>query len=326
MMKRRAFVAGMAAAMAAPALGKAQPASERTYRVGILSGPTAEGKQYLKTFRAALRDLGYIERGNLALDVREPDGDTVRTPALVDELIALKPDVLVAWESTAQVIRSKTQSIPIVLTGAIDPVRAGLAQSLRRPGLNVTGIRQFNDELPGKHLEIMRAILPRLVRVGQFVDTTASGCLLVQEQAREASQRLGFEFRPYYVGNGDEIQRAFSQVAKDRPDVLLPCPSVMLFNQRKLLFENAMRLRIPFTSFVVASVPEGVLFAYSTNRHEEFRRAASYVDKILKGARPADLPIEQPTKFELVINLKTARAFNLTIPPSLLLRADQVIE
>lgn len=340
-MKRRAFVAGMEAMVAAPLairllttiialLMAALPAEAQQpappHRVGILSGPTAEGKRYLETFRAAMRDLGYVEGVNLALDVREPDRDTARTAALVDELIALKPDALVAWESTAQVIRGKTTSIPIVLTGAIDPVRAGLAHSLRRPGMNVTGIKQFNDQLPGKHIEIMREILPRLARVGQFVDTTTSGCLLVQEQAREAARLFGVEFTPYYVANGEEIQRAFSQVAKDRPDVLLPCPSAMLFNHRKLLFDNAVRLRIPFTSFVVASVPEGVLFAYSTSRHEEFRRAASYVDKILRGAKPAELPIEQPMNFELVVNLKTARALNLTIPPAVLLRADRVID
>lgn len=172
----------------------------------------------------------------------------------------------------------------------------------------------------------MRAIVPRLARVGQFVDTTASGCLLVQEQAREAARQLGLDFTPYHVANEQEIQRAFGRVAKNRPDVLLPCPSAMLFNHRKVLFENAVRLRIPFTSFVVGNVPEGVLFAYSTSRHEEFRRAASYVDKILRGAKPAELPIEQPMNFQLVVNLKTARALNLTIPPSLLVRADQVIE
>lgn len=324
-MKRRAFVAGMTVLMLAPASGEPYQ-REAPHRVGILSGPTAEGKQYLKTFRAALRDLGYVEGTNLILDVRESDPDTARTAALVDELIALKPDALVAWESTAQIIRRRTQSVPIVLTGAIDPVRAGLARSLRRPGMNVTGIRQFNDELPGKHLEIMQMIVPRLARVGQVVDTTASGCALIHEQTRRAAEQLGLRFTPYYVSNGQEIQRAFSQMATDRPDVLLPCPSAMLFNHRSLLFENAVRLRIPFTSFVVANLPEGVLFAYSTDRHEEFRRVASYVDKILRGAKPEDLPIEQPMHFQLVINLKTARALGLTIPQSLLLRADQVIE
>jgi putative ABC transport system substrate-binding protein len=298
----------------------------KTYRVGHVTNVTGEQNAYLDTFRAALRDLGYVEGINLKLDLRAPDREMTQVPALVDELILLKPDVLVGWEAIAQVMRIKTSTIPIVLTGAVDPVRAGLAQSLRRPGMNVTGSAQLFDSLPGKHIATMREIHPRLSRVGQLVDVTASGCKAVEESSRQAAQSIGARFISYDVANRADLDRAFLEMQKERPDVLLPCPSFLLFNYRDVLFENALRLRIPLTSFVVANVPDGVLFAYATSLHETYRSAAIYIDKILKGAKPADLPIEQPTKFDLVVNLRTAKALGLTIPQSLLVRADRVIQ
>ncbi len=298
----------------------------KTYRVGIVRSPTGEEQAYFESFDAAMRELGYVQGSNLILDQRIIDHDLRRVPTLVDELIALKPDVLVGSGTVAQVMRAKTTSIPIVMTNAIDPVRVGLARSLRRPGMNVTGSAQLNDELTAKHIEIMREILPRLARVGQFVDTTASACQALEDTAQRAVLSVGAVYVPYYVTNRVEIERAFLRMGSDRVEVLLPCPSLVMFNHRDLLFDNAVRLRIPFTSFVVANVPPGVLFAYAASIHAMFRRAAFYVDKVLKGANPGDLPIEQPTKFELVINLKTARAFGITIPPSVLLRADRIIE
>jgi putative ABC transport system substrate-binding protein len=288
--------------------------------------PTTEDEPNTEAFLAALRDLGYVKGGNLIFDVRDVDRNLAGVAAAVDELIALKPDLLLGWESIAQLMRARTSSIPIVLTGAINPVKAGLAHSLRRPGMNVTGVAQLNDLLPAKHIELMREISPGLKRVGLFVDTTAPGCRLVEEGAREAARVSGVALTAYYVANRDDIQRAFSQMNRQRPGMLMPCPSAVLYNARDLLFDSAAQLGIPFTSFIVANVPAGVLFAYAASIHEDQRRIALYVDKILRGARPADLPIEQPTKFQLVINLKTARAIGMTVPPSVLLRADQVIE
>jgi putative ABC transport system substrate-binding protein len=241
-------------------------------------------------------------------------------------MIALKPDVLLGFEDVALVMRRKTTSIPIVLTGALDPIGAGLAQSLARPGLNVTGSTQLNDQLVAKHVQILREILPRLGRIGQFVDTAAPGCNLVAEYARNAAQSVGVSFVPYSVTTMKDIELAFSRIGSERVEALLPCPSPVMFSARTLLFAEAQRLRVPLTSFVVANVPPGVLFAYAATVEEGYRRAATYVDRILKGAKPADLPVEQPTKFELVINLKTAKALGLTIPPALLGRADEVIE
>jgi putative ABC transport system substrate-binding protein len=299
----------------------------RTPRVAYVSvASDADTMSYYQTFHTAMRELGYVERTNLILDARFGDGDVRGLPALVDEVIALKPDVLVGWEQVAQVMRMKTTSIPIVLPGAIDPIAAGLARSLARPGLNVTGSVQLNDQLPAKHIEIIREILPRLGRVGQLVDTTVSGCRLVEQNSRQAARSVGAVLVPYYVTNRSEIESAFLQMEKERPDVLLPCPTYVLLNFRDLLIENVLRLRIPFTSFIVANVPQGVLFSYAASIHEGHRKAAAYVDKIIKGAKPGDLPIEQPTRFDMVINLKTARLLGLTIPPSVLLRADKVIQ
>jgi putative ABC transport system substrate-binding protein len=326
-MNRRTFLAGTGAVLlAAPLAVKAQIA--RTYRIAYVNpaSETDERKPHVQALRTALRDLGYIEGTNLIFDVRFAQSDVRRLSSLVDEVLALKPDVLLGFEGVAQLMRAKTTSIPIVLTGAFDPVRAGLAQSLARPGLNVTGSTQLMDQLVAKHIEILREINPHLARIGQFVDTSAPGCKLVEEHARQAARSVGAVLVPYDVTSRDEIKHAFSRIEKGRIDALLPCPSPVLFSARDLLLENALRLRIPFTSFVVASLPLGVLFSYAATIEEGYQRAATYVDKILKGAKPGDLPIEQPTKFELVINLRTAKVLGLTIPPSVLRRADRVIE
>jgi putative ABC transport system substrate-binding protein len=295
-------------------------------RVAYFTSVGPESKRYEESFRGALRELGYVEGNNLIVDVRRVDLDNKGASEAVDALLALKPAVLVGWEKAAQIMRSKTTTIPIVIYGAIDPVKAGLAESLRRPGRNVTGISQMNDELPGKHIEIAREILPRLSRLGLFVDEGSSGCKLIEENARQAARRFNVQLASYRVRDGNDIQRAFKQIERDPPDVLQACPSGVMFNHRRLLFESATRLRIPFTSFIVANVPDGVLFAYAADTHETRRRAAVYVDKILKGASPAELPIEQPTSFQLVVNLKTARALNITIPRAILVRADRIIE
>jgi putative ABC transport system substrate-binding protein len=192
--------------------------------------------------------------------------------------------------------------------------------------LNVTVSTQIMDELTAKHFEILRQIIPRLTRVGQFVDITSPGCKLIEGHARRTAQEMGIAFIPYPVGNQDEIERAFARMPKERPDALLPCPSPVLFSLREVLFQNAVRLQIPFTSYVVTNLPLGVLFSYAATIEEGYRRAAIYVDKIFKGAKAGALPIEQPSRVQFVINLKTAKTFGLTIPPSLLLRADQVIE
>jgi putative ABC transport system substrate-binding protein len=305
----------------------AQPV--KTPRVAVLeSFSTDEGLRYLEAFLEAMRDRGYAEGRNVIFDVRISDRDRARVPELVDELLARKPDVLVSDENAASLIRTRTTTIPIVLTGASDPVGQGLAQSLGRPGMNVTGVALLLEELAAKHVELMREIRPRLTRVGMLVDTTTSGqqCKLIEQGARQAAQSIGAAFVPYQVGSRDEIERAFSRMKAQPPDVLLPCPAALLFNNRDLLYQRAVSLRIPFTSFVVENVPLGVLFSYSPSFLEARRKAAAYVDRILQGARPGDLPIEQATTFALIVNLQTARAMGLAVPPPVRARADRVIE
>jgi putative ABC transport system substrate-binding protein len=316
----------LACLVASPIAASAQ--AGKTYRVAMLEPfSTAEARPYRQAFVGAMRDLGYIEGRNIVYDIRTADRDTARVPALVDELIALKPDVVVVGEDTARLVQSKAPSTPIVLSGSRDPVASGLAHSLARPGMNVTGVSQFLNELAGKHVGIMHDIVPRLRRVGLIFDATIpKGCKAVEDGAREAARTVGASFVSYPAGDRDGIERAFARMEKERVDVLLPCPTPLMFNNRDLLFDRAVRLRIPVTSFVVENLPFGVLFSYSGSFTEGYRRAATYVDKILKGARAGDLPIEQPTRLELVINLKTARAIGLTIPPSVLLRADRTID
>jgi ABC-type uncharacterized transport system substrate-binding protein len=228
-MDRRAFIIGGGAALAVPLAAGAQ--SSRMYRVAYVNptSDTAEQKSPRKAFRAAMHDFGYVEGRNLIIDWRYAGNDANRLRTLVDEVIALKPDVLLGFEPVAQIMRAKTTTIPIVLTGALDPIRAGLAQSLGRPGMNVTGSTQLMDQLTAKHFEFLRQILPRLARVGQLVDTLASGCRLVEEYARQSARELGVAFTPYYVGSQAEIEQAFARMERERPDALLPCPSPILF-------------------------------------------------------------------------------------------------
>ena len=326
LMKRRRLLTAAIALVTRPAVAAAQGATK--YRVAVveLAKETPEHKTQQQALRSAMRELGYIEGSNVTIDWRYADNDLGRLRALVSEVIALGPDVLLGFETVAQAMRERTTSIPIVLTGGFDPVRAGLARSLRHPGFNVTGSTQIMDELTAKHFEILRQIIPRLSRVGQLVETTSPGCRIIEEHARRSAQELGIAFIPYTVGNQNEIERAFARMEKERPDALLPCPSPVLFSLREVLFQNAVRLHIPFTSYVVTNLPLGVLFAYAATIDEGYRRAALYVDKILRGAKAGELPIEQPSRVQFVINLRTAKAFGLDIPRPLLLRADRVIE
>ena len=325
-MNYRAFIVGALTTLAVPCPTDAQ--TRTSYRIVYVNSAseTEERKPHLHAFRAAMRDHGYIEGVNVSIETRFAHSDTRKLSALVDEVVGMKPDVLLGFEDVAQLMRAKTASIPIVLTGAFDPVKAGLAQSLARPGLNVTGSTQLMDQLAMKHIEILKEMLPRLSRIGQLVDSTARGCMVVAEQVSVAAQRLGVGFVPYDVATPDDIARAFSQMKNDHVAAALPCPSPILFSARQLLFENALKQRVALTSFVTTNVPLGVLFAYAATIEEGYRRAADYVDRILKGATPSELPITQPGRFRFVINRKTGKALGLTIPPSLLARADQVIE
>jgi putative tryptophan/tyrosine transport system substrate-binding protein len=248
-------------------------------------------------------------------------------PALVDELLALGPDVLTGIEQVAKVMASKTSTVPIVMVSASDPVAAGLVKSLSHPGGNVTGVSQQAGELGPKRIELVREVFPGLARVGQLHDINVPASKAAEAEARQAAEKFGMTYVPYYVGNRSDLERAFAEMEKTSPDALIAgAGSGLLYGLRQAIVDNTLRLRIPSCWAVSVHAKLGALMSYGPDLPEGNRLAATYVDRILKGAKPSELPIEQPTKFELVINLKTAKALGLTVPPTLLARADEVIE
>lgn len=327
MNRRETLLALLALGATSPALHVRAQAG-RTYRVASAWMTTeANSRPLEQVFLDALKGFGYVVGRNLVYESRFAGGDPARLPGLVDELMAGKPDALVGIEQVAQVMKGKTSSIPIVLFNSSDPVAAGLVHSLARPGGNVTGAAFLYEQLGPKHMELMREILPRTKRVAQLHDTNVPGSKLAESNARQAAEKLGLAYLPYHVANRADVELAFVAMAKSQPDALVAgAGSGMLFGLRQLIVENTSRLRIALITTAASTVDLGALMSYGSPLEEGFRMAASYVDRILKGARPADLPVQQATRFEMVINLKTAKLLGLTIPKSVLLRADRVIE
>jgi putative tryptophan/tyrosine transport system substrate-binding protein len=324
-MKRREFIYLLAGAVTWSLTARAEPT--RIYRVAYVAFQDEAGNQpFHDALISVLRDRGYTLGRNILYEKRYANSQQTRVPALVDELLVLKPDVLVGIEQVARVMMSKTSTIPIVLINSIDPVAAGLVKSLSRPGGNVTGVSLQFRELVQKHLELLREIVPRLRRVGQFHDVNFPGGAKLEESAREAAASLGVEYVPYFFADRSGMERAFAEMARNPPDGFLPGGSALLFTLRHTMIDTLLRLRIPSGSLVPSFADLGALFSYGPSLEDSFRLAATYVDRILRGANPRDLPVEQPTKFELVINLQTAKHLGLTIPQSVLLRATRVIE
>jgi len=327
---RRTFIGTLAGGLvAAPLAAEAQQAA-KIARIGYLAGNLAAGPHLPEAFRQGLRDLGYVEGRNLVIEIRDAEGKSERFPALAAELVALKVDVILAG-STPHALAAKqaTRTLPIVFAAADDPVGSGLVTSLARPGGNVTGLSLLAPELVGKRLELLTQAVPGVTRVAVLWQPGGLGERTEQDQlkgADTAARTLGV--RPQFVearGPAD-IDRAFSDMTRARAGALTVLTGTMFFVERRRLVDLAAKNRLPAVYPWRDGVDAGGLMSYGANLADLFRRAATYVDKILKGAKPADLPVEQPTKFELVINLKTAKALGLTIPPSLLGRADHVVE
>ena len=321
-MNRRAFVTGLATVLAAPLGAQAQQAA-KAWRVGILA--TANPRVY-DDFADELRKLGYNSQ-NLSLDIRNAEGKVERLPTLAAELVRSRADVILAagGEAPLRAVRQATTTVPIVIVAVdYDPLTLGHVASLARPGGNVTGVFLQQLELTAKRLELLKATLPTLTRVAILWERTGGDQFKV---ADAASRSLGLRAESLEVQNPPGgLRAAFAMAAKDRPDALLVITTAVLFRERSQIAQLAWDNRLPAMYTLREFVEAGGLMSYGSSLPEMLRRAALYVDKILKGAKPADLPLEQPTKFELVINLKTAKALGLTIPPSLLLRADHVIE
>jgi ABC-type uncharacterized transport system substrate-binding protein len=299
---------------------------EKVARIGYLLLGSPRGDAFVEAFKQGLRELGYVEGRNISIEYRAAEGRDERLPRLAAELVRLKVDVIVAPSRAAVAAQQATTTIPIVMPIITDPVRLGLVASLARPGGNVTGLATQNNELPGKWLELVKEALPSVSRVAVLLDPAYDGG--VQLRASEAAARsLGVHLQTLAVGRPEDLSTALTDVLRKRAGALIVSSSPLFYVQRRHVVEFVAKHRLPTIyhsrEFVAAS---GGLMSYGPDFHDLFRRSATYVDKILRGAKPSDLPVEQPTKFELVINMKTAKGLGLTVPPSLVARADQVIE
>jgi putative tryptophan/tyrosine transport system substrate-binding protein len=326
---RRAFIGTLAGGLlAAPLAAEAQQA-DKMARIGWLAVNLAAFPHVREAFLQGLRDLGHVEGRNVVIEYRSAEGKSERLPALAAELVALKVDVIVA-PSTPEALAAKqaTRTLPIVFAVAADPVASGLVTGLAQPGGNVTGLSILAPELIGKRLEQLTQAVPGVSRVAVLWQPGALGKRTEQDMLKGAEATagaLGVRLQSVEVRSPADFDRAFSDMTRARAGALIVLPSP-IFSERRHLVDLAAKNRLPAVYTWREYVDAGGLMSYGPDLADMLRRAATYVDKILKGAKPADLPIEQPTKFELVINLKTAKALGLTIPQSLLQRADQVIE
>ena len=326
-MTRRTFLCGLTlGALSAPLAPEAQP-PRHMYRIGYLLGGTRGQEPFLDFFLEAMRALGYVEGQNLVMEYRAAEGHYERLPALAAELVRLQVDVLlVTITPAALAAKQATTTIPIVTLGVGDPVGSGLVASLARPGGNVTGVTSLSPDLVGKQLEFLKEVLPTVSRVAILWDPANPAQTLQVRAADVAAQQLGVQLLRVEARGPEAFDGAFATMTRAHADALLVLGGSITFEHRRRLAELAAKRRLPTMHNVRPYVEAGGLMAYGPSSRDLRRRAAVYVDKILKGAKPTELPVEQPTKFDLIINLKTAKALGLTIPPSLLLRADQVIE
>jgi putative ABC transport system substrate-binding protein len=329
MMERRTFLGTLGlSVLAAPLAAEAQQAA-KIARIGFLTLNLALNPQLREAFLRGLRDLGYVEGSNVVIEYRDAEGKPERLPALAAELVALKVDVIVAPPTLAALAaKQATRTLPIVFAVA-DPVGSGLVTSLARPGGNVTGLSQLAPELVGKCLEQLTQVVPGVSRVAVLWQPSAFGGRTEKDMLKEAevaARALRVRLQFVEARGPADVDRALSDMTRARAGALTVLPSGMFNNERRRLVDLAAKNRLPAVYSWREFVDAGGLMSYGVDLADLWRRAATYVDKILKGTKPADLPVEQPTKFELVINLKTAKALGLTIPPSLLGRADEVIQ
>jgi ABC-type uncharacterized transport system substrate-binding protein len=330
MMDRRAFIGTLAGGLlAAPRAAEAQQAG-KVHRMGILGNvplTDTEGARVWGALMQGLRELGYVEGQNLVVEHLSTEGRPERLPALATQLVRWKPNVIVVpSNSNALAARKATQTIPIVAATLSEG--SGAIASLARPGGNVTGITLFAPEIAGKQLELLKEIVPHVSRVAILWNpiTGSNQGQLYLDHAQSAARTLGIQLRVLEARQPKDIERAFTAMSRERAGALLVLADAMFILQRTQIADRAATAHLPAMYTLREHMEAGGLAFYGPSMADNFRRAASYVDRILKGASPADLPVERPTKFELVINLKTAKALGLTIPQSLLQRADQVIE
>lgn len=327
--RRRRFLVAASALLASPLIIEAQ-GPRKVYRIGWLgtSSPTRPENRYLwEPFDQALRELGYVEGKNIFIERRYDEGRLERLHDLATELVRLNVDLIVAVTTPkAQAAQRVTRTIPIVMVAVADPVGLGLIASLGRPGGNVTGLTVVSEELSGKRLELLRELVPGVSRVSVLWNPINRSNVRQLEESKVAARALGVNLQPLEIRGHQDLDGAFQAATRGRADALVVLDDPVIFVQRARIVALAAKGRLPAVYGITGFAEAGGLMSYGTNLPDHIRQAATYVDKILKGGKPAEMPVAQPTTFEMVINLKTAKALGLTIPRPILLRADRVIE
>src|SRR6266540_1489646 len=324
--RRKLLVALSAGALAAPLACFAQQQRSKVARIGVLESTSSSANQR-EALIAGLRELGYVEGKNMIIEDRWAEGNYERLPGLAAELVQMKVDVIVAGSTPAiQAAQRATSTIPIVMVRVGDPVGSGFVASLARPGGNITGLSNINVDLSSKRLELLRDAVPKLSRVTVLVNPAnpIHSDSLKRVQATEKTNSV--KISPVEASTASQIEAAFAAMTRERAGAVIVLPDPFFSSQARRIAGLAAQHRLPTMFWTRGPVESGGLMSYGQNNAEHYYRAATYIDKILKGAKPGDLPVEQPTKIELVINLKTAKAIGLTIPQQLILQADQVIE
>jgi len=302
-------------------------AAEKIARIGYMAAPTSSAElPRIDAFRQGLRALGYVEGHNIAIDYRFADGKFERLPEVAAELVRLKVDVLIAVSTNAALVAKRaTSTIPILFIGVSGPIEAGLVESLARPGGNITGLTNIASVLSGKRLEVLKETIPKLSRIAVLWDPQNPGSSLQWKESEIAAKELSLQIYPMEVSSANKYESAFNEAMKARSAALAVTLNPLAASNQKRLVELAAKYRLPAIYAREDFANNGGLMSYGPSHAAEGRDAARLVDKILKGAKPADLPVEQPTKFEFIVNLKAAKQIGLTIPPNVLARADRVI-
>ena len=327
-MRRREFITLLGGAAAAWPFAVRAQQSRRMRTIGFLGNSTAALEENLITpFRDGLRALGYVEGRDVLIEYRWAEGNYDRLPALVRELLALNVDVIVTAGTPATfAVKQATTSVPLVMVAVGDPVDTGIVPSLAHPGGNITGLSSIAPELEGKRLELLKEVVPALARLAVFWNPQNSFHIAALERARIAASALNVQVQALAVSTHEQLDAAFAAIEKERPDALLVLADRVFLHNRAAMMEFAAKHRLPSINAYRELVEAGGLMSYGPSYEDMHRRAAAYVDKIFKGARAGDLPVEQPSKFTLMVNLKAAKALGVTIPATLLARADEVIE
>ena len=325
-LSRRALVVGVTLALLATTLA-VEAQQQKVPRIGLLeTGSFAARAPLWEAFRQTMREFGYVEGRTVVFEARGADGESTRLATLATELVRLRVDVIVtSGSSAAQAARQATATVPIV-TASGNPLELGLVKSLARPGGNITGVQTLSIELSAKRLEVARDAFPGASRLAILGDTESAVSVSGVRETQVTAEQLGVQVHAVNVRRPDELEGAFARIARERPQILIVTPSPMFFGERRRLAELALKHRLSTVSGSAEYAEAGALLAYGADLADGFRKAPAYVDKILKGARPGDLPIDRATKLRLVVNLKTAKALGLTLPQAVLERADEIIK